>query len=271
VILEELKHGIWNVYRLGYKLVTNFRQNPSLWFYPMIVVPLLFFFGLTYVAGRHERHERSVPPAERLALAKSACGPSFPETACMDPNRAYDNLRRIPESAKEHAEAVKLDASMRARAVVDQDEKRHQSYEQMERNMNESAHDNFLCNTSTDKRPIVSFDNGNHWWYDDGRCAPRLQETTDEKAKLYSYWSTKVRVDTDMDLSWLPDEERTCRTVPDGTGRVATVTCDPSRQHVTRNIPVEFWGGVDRNTVSNWKCRREKSLLSDSFICKAID
>jgi len=28
------------------------------------------------------------------------------------------------------------------------------------------------------------------------------------------------------------------------------------------HIPVRFWGGVDRNTVSNWKCRREK----DDFV-----
>src|SRR5205807_6661114 len=32
------------------------------------------------------------------------------------------------------------------------------------------------------------------------------------------------------------------------------------------NIPVKFWGGVDRNRVSEWKCRTER----DDFVCGAI-
>ncbi len=92
------------------------------------------------------------------------------------------------------------------------------------------------------------------------------QEKRDEDAQASSYWPTTIRVDTDMDSFWLPDEERTCQTFPDVKGRVGTVTCD-STAHTSHNIPVRFWGGVDRNAVSDWKCRRE----SDRFVCRAIN
>jgi len=93
------------------------------------------------------------------------------------------------------------------------------------------------------------------------------QQQRDEDAEFYSYWPTTVRVDTDMDSSWLPDEERTCQTYPDDKGRVASVACNSSVSHRDHNIPVKFWGGVDRNAVSEWKCRREK----DEFVCRAIN
>ena len=82
-----------------------------------------------------------------------------------------------------------------------------------------------------------------------------------------SYWPTTIRVDTDMDSFWLPDEERTCQTHPNDNGRIAVVACNPSGSHRDHNIPVTFWGDPDRNTVSDWKCRRE----SDKFVCRAID
>ena len=69
----------------------------------------------------------------------------------------------------------------------------------------------------------------------------------------------------------LSDEERICQTYPDSKGRVSTVKCSATGDGATRNIPVDFWGGVNRNAVSNWKCRREKSLLDDRFVCRAID
>ena len=72
-----------------------------------------------------------------------------------------------------------------------------------------------------------------------------------------------LRLGTDMDSTWLPDEERTCQTHPDEKGRVAIVTCSTSGSRPYHNIPVKFWEGVDRNSVSDWKRRRE----GDQFVC----
>lgn len=91
------------------------------------------------------------------------------------------------------------------------------------------------------------------------------QRQTDAEAELYSYWSTTLRVDTDMDSFWLQGEERTCQTYPDNHGKVVVVSC--SGGPANHNIPVTFWGGVDRNKVSDWKCRRE----GDRFVCRAIN
>ncbi|MHB8301546.1 MAG: hypothetical protein ACYDC6_01720 [Acidobacteriaceae bacterium] len=140
-----------------------------------------------------------------------------------------------------------------------------------QRNSSGQVHDPFTCATSTDNRPIISFDNGLHWWRDDGRCAEQLQKNRDEDAEKYSYWSTTLRVDTDMDSFWLPDEERTCQSYPGENGEVSVVACNPTGTHREHNIPVKFWGGVERNTVSDWKCRREKGLLSDEFVCWALN
>jgi TPR repeat protein len=86
-----------------------------------------------------------------------------------------------------------------------------------------------------------------------------------------SYWPNTIRVDTDMDSSWLIDEERTCQTYPNDKGRIAVVNCNQSGSHRDHNIPVTFWGDPDRNISSDWKCRREKSIFSDTFVCGAID
>jgi hypothetical protein len=84
---------------------------------------------------------------------------------------------------------------------------------------------------------------------------------------LRSYWPTEIRVDTDMDSYWLPDEERICQTHPDEDGRVSVVACNASGSHRIHNIPVTFWGDPSRNVVSDWKCRRER----DKFVCRATD
>jgi hypothetical protein len=97
------------------------------------------------------------------------------------------------------------------------------------------------------------------------------QERRDKDAQLYSYWSTTVRVDANMDSFWLPGEERVCQSYPDNKGRLALITCPASESHGSHNIPVKFWGGVDRGVVSDWKCRREKNLLDDEFVCRAIN
>ena len=44
--------------------------------------------------------------------------------------------------------------------------------------------------------------------------ARALSNTPTISSQLHSYWSTTVRVDTDMDSFWLPDKERTCKTYP---------------------------------------------------------
>jgi hypothetical protein len=148
---------------------------------------------------------------------------------------------------------------------------RAESYAQMQRNLNGQASDPFTCSTSTENKPIASFDNGKFWWVDDGRCRTRQQRVRDADAATSSYLSTTLRVDTDMDSFWLPDEERTCQTFPDEKGRVSVVACNQTGNHRDHNIPVKFWGGVERNTVSSWKCRREKDLLTYGFVCRAVD
>ena len=116
----------------------------------------------------------------------------------------------------------------------------------------------------------MSFDDAD-WWVDDGRCRARQQKSRDADAETSSYLPSIIRVDTDMDSFWLPDEERTCQSYPDDNGKVSMVACNPTGSHRDHNIPVRFWGGVKRNTVSNWKCRRQKDFLSDEFVCRAIE
>ena len=125
----------------------------------------------------------------------------------------------------------------------------------------------YKCATSTKGQTIISLNNGATWQQDDGRC----QKRRDEDAGLNSYWPTTLRVDTNMDSFWLPGEERTCQSYPDDSGGVSLVTCPASESHATHNIPVKFWGGVNRGIVSDWKCRREKDLLDDQFVCRAVD
>lgn len=201
--------------------------------------------------------------AEHLAQAKQACGSG---SLCLNISEALAHIQKIPASAPEYAEALKLSNAIGQQTAHEKEEAENASREQMQRNFQGEAHDSFSCATSTEKEPIVSFDNGKFWWRDDGRCTEREQKKRDEDAQIYSYWSTTVRVDTDMDSFWLPDEERNCQTFPDDSGTVASVLCDATA-HANHNIPVRFWGGVHRNTVSDWKCRRE----GDTFVCRATD
>jgi hypothetical protein len=186
---------------------------------------------------------------------------------------AAQHLEKIPASAPEQSEAVALRVLLDQKWTREYNEAKQKeadavkaSREKVERNFQGIAHDSFLCTTSTENHPMVSFDDGVFWWKDDGRCAERLQKSRDEDAQSHSYWATTIRVDTDMDSFRLLNEERTCQTFPDDKGRVATVTCDAT-PHTRHNIPVKFWGGVDRDTASDWKCTREK----DEFVCRAID
>ena len=139
--------------------------------------------------------------------------------------------------------------------------------QQVQKNYDGTAHDPFTCNINKNDQAIMSFDSGKTWWSDDGRCATRQQAERDADAKFSSYWPTTIRVDTDMDSFWLNNEERTCQTFPDEKGRVSVVACTSTGSHREHNIPVKFWGSIDRNTVSDWKCRRE----DNDFVCRALN
>jgi hypothetical protein len=199
---------------------------------------------------------------------------------------SIQSLREKQRAFQDHQERA------RAALVAKQREERNrlmsqsedESRVQMWKNVGGQSHDAFTCGTSA-ASPIMSFDYGHYWWTDDGRCASQQaaqqqqreegerrqreqeQKKLDEDAELSSYWPTTIRVDTDMNSFWLNNEERKCQTYPDAKGRVEVVACDASGSHRDHNIPVKFWGSVDRNTISAWKCRRE----SDNFVCRAID
>lgn len=93
------------------------------------------------------------------------------------------------------------------------------------------------------------------------------EQQKEQNAALFSYWPTTVRVQTDMNSFWLDQEERVCTSYPDEHGRVGGVHCDSSLNSDNHNIPVTFWGSVDRGKPSDWKCRRE----SEKFVCRALD
>jgi hypothetical protein len=238
--------------------------------------------------------------AEHFRLAEQICHIKQPGDVCYtgDPREAVMHLEKISSAAPEYRVAVTLLGTIRQqenqeaerkqqtaeKEYADRIHKASQSEQdsraQWLRNIQGLAHDSYQCGTSWEKTPIVSFDS--HYWYaDDGRCASVVQKQqqeeesklqnerkrADEVAQLHSYWPTTLRVDTDMDSFWLDNEERTCQTYPNSKGRVSVVACNASGSHRDHNIPVEFWGGVDRNTVSDWKCRRE----SNSFVCRAVN
>ncbi|HTA24894.1 MAG TPA: hypothetical protein VK763_15280 [Terriglobales bacterium] len=244
--------------------------------------------------------------AENLRTAQSLCPKSGTATfACYGSgaDSAISHLQNISSDAPEYEEGSKMllairewkralqiaaeKASPQKKAEHDRltNQTEEESREQMRVNIAGEAHDSFTCGTSTANTPIISFDYGRYWWADDGRCASAQEEEREAKervqqqqraneqrnrdadAELYSYWPTTLRVDTDMNSFWLNNEERTCQTYPNGQGQVAVVACETSGSHRDHNIPVKFWGGVDRSTISNWKCRRE----SDAFVCRAVD
>jgi hypothetical protein len=149
---------------------------------------------------------------------------------CLDtvPALAYRHLKAIPSNSPEHSEVPALLAVLS-----------HQEKAAREKQEAEAAKE----------------------------APQREQKKRDEDAEVWSYWPTTLRVDTDMDSFWLKNEERTCETYPNVAGKIAIVACNSTGSHQNHNIPVKFWGGVNRNIVSRWRCRRE----SDDFVCKAID
>jgi hypothetical protein len=250
----------------------------------LIIYALLAFLIICVFAALSDARDsynfNHLDASEHLRLARVACASPQGNAAaeCRDPIEAQHQLDAISKTAPEYTEAAALltairlqsqQADLRMTEDAQRTSAQRQQYgrEQMQRNFQGLAHDEFTCDRSTDDRPIISFDGRQTWWFDDGRCALQLQKKRDSDAEVSSYWSTTLRVDTDMNSSWLPDEERTCRTYPDEKGRVASIVCGETGSHPNHNIPVKFWGGIDRGAVSNWKCTR----TSDGFVCRAID
>ena len=242
---------------------------------------LLFLLAFVVVEGVVENYRFDhLSAAVHLQLAMSACGLKTisDSVTCISPSEAKRQLTAIPSGTKEYLPMTVLltaidrqeeqQAADRAKSST---ETRDREFARYQANVSGSAHDPFTCSISTDKKPIMSFDREVNWWYDDGRCQLQQQKIRDSTAEVSSYWSTTFRVNTDMDSSWLPDEERVCQTYPDEKGKVSIVACNPTDSHRDHNIPVKFWGGTERNTVSRWKCRREKNLLDDNFVCRALD
>jgi len=270
----------------------------------VLIVGTVIYFEL--VEAYDEFKFNHLSSAEHLRLAQEACRTAQYGGICADPPTATPHLNKIPHDAPEYGDAHKLLEVIRLQQEAAAERQRQnlakqeaerlrlanqtqqESYEQMQRNVAGTAHDPYRCATSTAGTQIFSFDNGHYWWADDGRCAAeelkkqaaeeqrqieqraaheRQHRQRDEDAQSSSYWPTTLRVDTDMDSFWLNNEERTCQTLPDDKGRVARVNCSGNASHQDHSIPVKFWGGVDRDTVSDWKCRRE----GDEFVCRAID
>jgi len=270
----------------------------------LVVAALVFFFGFPlflviffWASSVHDNYVfNHLSPAQHKQRALAACaGICVKCVLCDNPTEALRHLYKIPVSAPEYLETAKLRGDLEnqqrvakatfAAEIAKSERLSHQSLEesraQLGRNLPGTDHDPFKCDESTDKTSIMSFDNGNHWWLDDGRCQDqfdkrlrgqqeqheRAQRMRDSDAEIYSFWSTTVRVNTDMNSFWLANEERTCQTLPDDKGRVSVVACNSDSTHNEHNIPVKFWGGIDRNTISNWRCRRE----NDEFVCRALD
>ncbi len=271
----------------------------------VLIVGTVIYFEL--VEAYDEFKFNHLSPTEHLRLAQEACRiQQYGGTTCADPSTATSNLNKIPHDAPEYSYAHKLSEVIRLQQEVAAQRQREylakqeaerlrlanqtqqESFEQMQRNAFGKAHDPYTCSTSTTGEPIITFDNGHYWWSDDGRCVieqrlkeaaaeqrqieqraahERQQKQRDDDAEVNSYWPTTLRVESDMDSLWLNNEERTCRTFPDDNGKVARVNCSANASHQDHSIPVKFWGGVDRDTVSDWKCRRE----GDDFVCRAID
>jgi hypothetical protein len=294
----------------------------------LLLCSSFIYDSISDASGKYR--ENHLSPSEHLQRARELCPERSGEYKCTnaDANQAMAHLGRIPPNTPEYSEgkdllssiqsllakreavrkqqeeeqsaAAKRAAAERAAAIAKEQAERSrlmnqsedESIAQMMKNVNGKAHDAFVCNTSTENTPIMSFDYGHYWWGDDGRCAAQQarqqellaeiraqqeeaerqtreqeQRKRDEDAELSSYWPTTIRVDTDMDSFWLRSEERTCKTYPDSNGRVSIVACNATGSHRDHNIPVKFWGAVDRNTVSEWKCRRE----GDDFVCRALD
>lgn len=245
--------------------------------------------SFAYIVDSYDRYRfNHLSSAEHLRIAQDLCHSKQSGAMCLSttPEEAARHLEKIRSVAPEYGRAQDLLLVIHGQEAALAERQRLAALQESKEQAATAAANpstpsgDFICSrghpTTCSKvedegpcasRPIISFNNGVTWTWDDGRCAAKEQKQRDSDAELSSYWSTTLRVDTDMDSFWLNNEERTCQTHPDDKGRVAVVACNASGSHRDHNIPVKFWGGVDRNTVSEWKCRRE----GGDFVCRALD
>lgn len=200
---------------------------------------MLVISGIAIIGGGDKSDAESaafkrMTPAEHLHEAK---------VFSFIPGIAIPNLEAIPQDAPEYKEVPELMKAALEVKKADEDRRKELA-----------AHP-----------PVFS---------EADRAAQLAEETKRAKLRpndsdnyLLRFWSTTVRVDTDMDSFWLNGEQRKCTTSPDDTGRVATVTCNYSASHQIHNIPVDFYGPVDTNRVSSWTCTRK----GDSFECRTTE
>jgi hypothetical protein len=257
--------------------ILNAKMNTAQRAFLLVVVAVFLLVIISSIPAEYEEYKfNQISASDHLIRAKAACDGSIADDGKICPRleKALHELRAVPKSSAEYSVALGFISSLEkqqrvldAEASANADQLKRQSFEQVQKNISGESHDAFTCANSSENTPIMSFDGGKNWWKDDGRCAEQLQRKRDSDAQLSSYWSTTLRVNTDMDSFWLPGEERTCQTYPGEKGRVATVACTSTGTRQDHNIPVKFWGGVERNTISDWKCRRE----GDEFVCRALD
>lgn len=234
-------------------LYKRFRKRPDAGLISLcFIVITLYAGGLAWDAISFHNLSASA----HLVAAKAACR-GLQDCKGGDLFDAKRHLEAIPASSPESAEATSM--LQEVRTAIRANEKAEQERQR--------AAALFKCSASTTNQPIMSFDGGSTWMWDDGRCARIFQKERDRSAHNSSYFPTTLRVDTDIDSSWLPNEQRDCISYPDGTGQIATVTCNGDNTRHPHNIPIKFWGGVKRNVASDWKC----TLTDSEVVYKAVD
>ena len=233
----------------------------------VVVAIILFVLACLSVAVYQNYQFNHMTPDEHLSAAHD-------DVWNADYDDAQRHLDAIPKTSLAH-DSDEFDQ------VADALKKHKAALEQQTESENrtlQSSLPEVLCMGGNDVtngqrhfQEFMSLDNGKSWVDDDGSCVKAEQKERDADAKMYSYWPTTVRVEADINQSWLNHEERVCTSYPSAEGRVDRVICNPDAYNTGHNrlhdIPITFWGGVDRGHRSNWRCRRE----GDDFVCWAID
>lgn len=76
-------------------------------------------------------------------------------------------------------------------------------------------------------------------------------------------------VSVQIDGNWMMGEYRPCRLYP----APEDLECTQRLAGAAHLLPVTFWGRIDRNESSDWKCQRQHGVLTstDSVVCWATD
>lgn len=76
-------------------------------------------------------------------------------------------------------------------------------------------------------------------------------------------------VSIQIDGNWMMGEYRPCRSYP----ALDDLECTQRGAGAAHLLPVTFWGRIDRNEPSDWKCQRQHGVLAsaDSVVCWATD